>query len=221
MTFIIEYDGPITDLRPVYYRVYREVATEVGWSRLDEASYWRLIRTRGREAVVLPGARPGMVKTFWTKFDRRIEEDEVVATYGPQGGIEDALATIVRHGPCCVITVGSNITARRRLVERMGLTDKLTRMERLDSDPRRRPGELRMLGGEDRRTLVVAGSDAVARSASQADLLTVGISSGSCTASRLHRAGADIVYSDISELAESLRAGAKDLIQAGLLPPAM
>ncbi len=221
MTFIIEYDGPITDLRPVYYQVYGEVATEVGWSCLDEASYWRLIRTRGREAVVLPGARPVKLKTFWTRFDQRIEEDDVVARYGLQPGIEDALDTIVRHGRCCLVTAGSNITARRRLVEKMGLADQLTRMERLDNDPRRRPGELRTLGGEDRRILVVAGSDAVARSAGQAELLTVGISSGSCSVSRLRRAGADIVYSAISELAESLQGGAKDLIQAGLLPPSM
>ena len=219
MTFLIEFDGPIIDLRSVYYQVYREVAAEVGWSRLDPDTYWRLIRTRGREAVVLPGAKPVKVKAFWTRFDQRVEEDSVIAGHELLPGVEDALEMIARHGRCTLVSIGSNIAARRRLAGEMRLANTLARMERLDPDPRRRPGELRVLAGGDQRDLVVAGTDALARSAGQAKLLTVGISSGSCTAARLHRAGADIVYSGLDELVESLRSGAKDLIQAGLLPP--
>lgn len=218
MTFIIEFDGPIVELGPVYYQVYRDVAAEVGWSRLDQASYWRQIRTRGREAVVLPSAKPSKVKEFWTRFDQRIEEDPVVATYELLPGIEAVLEKITRHGRCRVFTLGSNLGERQLLIERIPLALKHARIERLHEDPRRRSGELRALAGGDRRVLVVAGSDAVARSAGQAELLTVGISSGSCNATRLRRAGADIVYKGLHELAETLQSGAKDLIQAGLPP---
>lgn len=221
MMIIIELDGVIIDLRAVHYQVYREVAAEVGWSRLDQVTYWRLIRTGGREAVVLPGARPGKVKAFWTLFDQRVEQDDAVARHVPHPQIDDALKTIARYGRCCLITIGSNLAARKRLVDRMDLADTPMQMERLDTDPRRRPAELRMLGGSDRRVLVVAGTDVVARSAGQAELLAVGVSSGSCAPARLHRAGADIVYSGLHELAESLQSGAKDLVQAGLLPSAL
>jgi phosphoglycolate phosphatase-like HAD superfamily hydrolase len=216
---IIEFDGPIIDVGPVHYQIYREVAAEVGWSRLDQATYWSMIRTRGRDAVVLPGAKPVKLAAFWNRFDRRVEEDDVIARYEPHPEVKEALETIVRHGRCCLITIGPNLAARERLLDRMHLGDALTQMERLDADPRRRPGELRTLGASDRRVLVIAGSDTVARSAGQAELLPVGISSGPCTAARLRRARADIVYSGLHQLAESLRSGAKDLIQAGLLPP--
>ena len=217
MTLIIEFDGPIIDLRSVHYQAYREVAGELGWSRLDQATFWRLIRTQGRDAAVLPGARPVKAKAFWTRFDQRVEEDRLIADYELLPGVEAALETIARHGRYSLVSIGSNIAARRRLAAEMRLA--IARMEPLDVDPRRRPGQLRVLAGGDQRDLVVAGTDALARSAGQANLVTAGISSGSCTAERLHRAGADIVYSGLGELAESLQSGAKELIQAGLLPP--
>ena len=70
----------------------------------------------------------------------------------------------------------------------------------------------------DPRAVVVASTDTLLRSADAADLLTVGIASGICFATRLHRAGAKVAYAELGELADSLRNGAKDLIQAGVPP---
>jgi phosphoglycolate phosphatase-like HAD superfamily hydrolase len=90
--------------------------------------------------------------------------------------------------------------------------------ERLDPDPRRRPAELKILAKASPRTIVVSASDALVRSAGSAELITVGISSGNCTGPRLHQAGASVVYKELAELVESLQTGARDLVQAGLLP---
>ena len=65
MRFIIEYDGPIIDVRPVHYRAFRAVVGELGWSCLDEPTYWRLVRTKGQDANLLPGAKPVKTKPGW------------------------------------------------------------------------------------------------------------------------------------------------------------
>jgi phosphoglycolate phosphatase-like HAD superfamily hydrolase len=221
MMIIIELEGPIIDLGPVHYQAYLEVATELGWSRMDQPTYWRLMRTRGREAAVLPGAPPVKLKAFWTRFDQLVEQSDVIGRYQLLPGIEGACKALTRHGRCCLVTLGSNIEARRQLVKQLHLADAPVQLERLDADPRRRPGELRVAGGSERRVIVAAGSDALVRAANQAELTTVGLSSGSCTATRLHRAGVDIVYGGLEDLVDSLQAGAKDLIQAGLLPPSL
>ena len=93
-------------------------------------------------------------------------------------------------------------------------------VETIDSDPRRRPAELRVLSQGDPRTVVVASDDSIIRAAGTAELFAVGVAGGSCSVDRLHAAGADIVYRDVDGLIDSLRGGASDMIRAGLLPAA-
>ena len=219
MRFIIEFDGPVIDLRPVHYQVYRDVAADVGWARIDEATYRRRTRARGREANILPGARPVKLATFHTRFDEQVEADVVVEQYQPHPDLEGVLATMARSGPCHLVTLGSNLEARRRVLERHDLARFFTRRTALHPDPRRRGGELLALSNRDPRTIVAASTDAIIRAAGHAALFAVGIASGMCAPERLHQAGADVVYSDLNQLAESLTSGAGDLIKAGLLPP--
>ena len=105
---------------------------------------------------------------------------------------------------------------RRRTVEKQPFYQSITQMERLDADPRRRPVELRVLAGNDRKAAVIASSDTLIRSADAAELFTIGLSTGLCTPVRLHRAGARIVYKSLEELVDSLQSGAEDLIKLGL-----
>lgn len=218
MRFIIEFDGVVFDVAEAWYAAHAAATQAVGWSRLDQATFWRLTRTRGREADVLPAARPAKLNEYRAKFDDALDTDEVLAKSVPQDGIGETLSALVRQGSLTQVSLGSNLPARRGLLERNGLARFLTPFERLDADPRRRPAELRALAAGDPRTMVVAASDALIRSAGSADLFSVGVSSGACNATRLHQAGAGLVYRDLSELADSLAAGGHDLVRAGLLP---
>jgi len=49
-------------------------------------------------------------------------------------------------------------------------------------------------------------------------VVSVGVSVGPCSLARLHQAGASVVYKALHELSASIRDGAADLVQAGLLP---
>lgn len=218
MRFIIEIDGSVFDVRAVLFQAYCEAAGAVGWSHLREADYWRLTRTKGRDAVLLSGAKPAKLKAHQIEFDRIVESDPMVGGYKPHSDVRQTLARLRRYGPCLAVTTGSNIQERRRLLERAGLTECFDAAEALHPDPRRRPGELAVLAAGDRRTIVAASSDALARSASQTDLFTAGIASGACIAARLQQAGAGIVFPDLDGLVASLAGGGGDLIRAGLMP---
>ena len=219
MIFIIEFDGPIIDIQPVYCRLHREIAEEVGWSWLDERTFWRLTRTKGRVANVLPEARPSKLKEYHVRFNERLESDFWIERYRPQAGIDEVLGNLVQRGTCCLITLGVNLAARRRVLERAGLTRYFTRSQTLNSDPRRRTIELQTLASTEQRTVVVASTDSVIRAADRGGLFTAGIASGPCTSTRLHQAGVRVVYPDIQGFMDSLSSGASDMIRAGLMPP--
>ena len=82
MKLIIEIEGALLDVVPTHYEAHRRVAAEVGWARLDRATFWRLTRTKGREANLLPGARPVKLKEYYARFEECVESDELVDKLG-------------------------------------------------------------------------------------------------------------------------------------------
>jgi len=218
LRFIIEFDGPVFDPAPVYYAAHQAAAGDVGWSRLDQATFWRLLRTKGRQADFLPAAKPIKIAEYDKRFDHHLESDALVSVYQPHQDIRDSLNHLMRMGTCRLITLGSNVAGRVKSLEKHGLANLFTGFDRLDADPRRRPADLRRLCEGDSRSLVVASSDSVLRSAGEAGLLCVGVATGTSSVARLHQAGAGVVYKAFHELADSIRDGAADLIKAGLLP---
>ncbi|MGD2109790.1 MAG: hypothetical protein PVI86_10395 [Phycisphaerae bacterium] len=221
MKLIIEIDGPVLDVAPVWYRVHREVAAELDWSTLDQGTFWRQTRKLGREMTPLPGARPVKIKQYFARFDERIEAEEILSECHPHDAVDASLASLATRGTIVFVTLGPNVQARRDTLERHRVLRFATRTEGLNADPRRRPGELRALAGDDRRTLVAAASDSIIRAAGEAGLVTVGIPGGPCNADRLYRAGADVVYKDLEQLRSAIAEGSEELIRAGLLPPTL
>jgi|CXWL01.1.fsa_nt_gi phosphoglycolate phosphatase-like HAD superfamily hydrolase len=218
MNIILEFDGVIADQQESWYAAHTAATQDVGWSRLDSATFWRLMRTRGRQADLLPAAKPIKLTEYWTKFDQLVESDEWVGKLTIDDDCNATIMALSRHGDLRLVTLGANLEARQKLLVKRGLARFFKQFEKLDLDPRRRPAELKLLSKTDPRTIVASASDALVRSSGSAELVTVGISTGSCTGPRLHQAGASVVYKELAELAQSLQTGARDLIQAGLLP---
>lgn len=218
MNIILEFDGVLADQHAAWYEAHVAVTQAVGWSRLDAGTFWRAMRTKGRQADILPAARPGKVEEYWSRFDQLLETDDWIGKLQVDKDMPQDLHSLNRHGELQLVTLGGNLSARDKLLVRHQLGQYFKQFERLNADPRRRPAELKALARIDPRTIVVAGSEMLARSASLAELVCVGISSGSCTGPRLFQAGAQVVYKELPELVSSLQNGARDLIQAGLLP---
>lgn len=218
MRFLIELEGPVFDPAAAWYAGHELAATAVGWSRLDRATFWRLTRTKGLTGEILPGAREAKLAEYAALFVQHVESDAAISTTVFQEDAAATLSQIVRFGPCALITLGANVEARTRLLESARLRRFFERLEPIDADPRRRPAQLRSLAAGDRRTVVAAGTDSILRAANEAGLFTVGVSRGSCSVTRLHQAGAAVVYKSLGELLDSLKSGAADLVRAGLLP---
>ncbi|MFQ5463482.1 MAG: HAD family hydrolase [Phycisphaerae bacterium] len=218
MKFIVEWDGVIADVAPVWYEAHRRVAAEVGWSKLDQATFWRLTRTKGAEANILPGAKPMKIKNYHELFHSQIETDELIALAQAHECIREPLRRLVHKGDCLCVTAGLNGAARSAWLAEASVSDSAIAMGRLSREPGERIQDLRNLAGSDRRTVVVAATDQVVRAGRSAELLTVGISSGPCSQKRLHQAGADLVYASLADLAACVASGGKDLLDAGLLP---
>lgn len=217
MRFLIEVDGVILDQRPMFCALHKVVAAQVGWSHLSDATFWRTLR-KGDSAAMLPAAPPAKLEEYAQLFCRRAEDDESIAGLVLQDGAGDAMASLSRAGSVVHITLGSNHAARAGVLTRAFKAKGRIDVRPLSADVRKRPGELKSLTGADNRSMVVASSDGLIRAARDAEVFTVGISAGVCSAARLHRAGADVVYTGLQELAESVSQGASDLVRAGLLP---
>ncbi len=218
MNIVLEFDGVIADQQEAWYAAHAAATQAVGWSKLDSATFRRLIRTKGRDADLLPAAKPIKLTEYWARFDQIVESDEGIAKITIDEEVTATIMALSRHGDLRLVTLGTNLAARQKFLAKHNLTRLFKQFEKLDPDPRRRPAELKLLAKASPRTLVVCSGDALVRSAGSAELITVGISSGNCTGPRLHQAGASVVYKELSELTQSLQAGAHDLIQAGLLP---
>lgn len=218
MRFIIEFDGVVCDVSAAWFAAHQAAAKDVGWSRLDQVTFWRLTRTKGKEADLLPGAREGKLAEYHARFAVHVESDDLVAKAVPQEGAAGQLRCLASKGPCVLVALGRNVAGRAAVLQKEGLGNFFAEVQRISDDPRRRPAELKVLAGGERRVMVVASTDALIRSAAAAELFTVGMPLGACAAKRLHAAGASIVYDDLGELITSLRSGGADLIKAGLLP---
>lgn len=218
MNFIVEIDGPVLDVAPAWYRAHREAAAKVGWAALDRPTFWRLTRKQGREANLLRGAKPVKIKAYHSDFDERLETDEIVATCEPQDEIDRVLASLASKGSIRLVTLGSNVEARRAILERHDLMRCVERFERLTDDPRKRPSELRILVAGEPRSLVVASSDSLMRAAGEVGVAMVGVPRGACSVDRLHRAGADVMFTDLDDAWAAIAEGSEELERAGLLP---
>lgn len=221
MRFIIELDGLVLDLVPTSHARHCAVAGELGWSSLDLATFRRITRKDGQRANILPGAKANKVAAYHSRYAEQIETDAAVAAHPPQPDMEAVLAALGRHGVCSGITLGANLSARRRWVEQQGFGTKLVEIQALDADPRRRPGALKILAEGDKRAIVIASGEGVLRAAGSAELFALGIDTGLVSKKRLFQAGAAVVYSGFCDLIDSLQKGCPDLVQAGLLPKTM
>jgi phosphoglycolate phosphatase-like HAD superfamily hydrolase len=217
MRFIVELEGVIFDIAAGWFQAHRNAARDAGWSSLDAVTFWRLTRTKGREADFLPGARPIKLKEYHDRFAAAVESDAAITEYRMQPDAIDALQRLMREGPCTFVTLGSNLAARQKLLKPHPAIADLELLP-LNPDPRKRPAELKALAANDRRTIVAASSDMLIRSADTAELFTVGVASGCCTPARLHQAGARTVLKTLGELSDAARSGAPQLVHLGLPP---
>jgi len=215
---IIECDGPVLDVEPVYWAAYSEAVAAVGLARIDPPRFWRLIRTGAPLEQALVGARKRQIATFQDRFDECLDSDTCLSCSRPQPDAGDALGRLARRGECVLVTVGRNRAARQKQLDEAQLSVHFREMHGLYKDPHRRKDQMHQLAGEHRRVLVAASTVPPVWAAAEAGVLCVGIHNGPATGRRLVQFGAAMSLADLTELADELDAGAPRLATHGLLP---
>ena len=218
MRIIVELDGPVLDVEPVYWGAYSETVRAIGLARTGRSSFWRLVRTAAPGGQAILGAKPRHIATYQSRLDELLESDDCLDRCCPQPAVQEALARLTKRARCALVTAGRNRAARQRRLDTESLSIHFMEMQGLSADKSRRPEQLRKLIEESPRALLAASTVGVVRAGAEAGMFPVGISNGDCTARRLTQAGAQIIFGDLGELADELDAGSPQLIRHGLLP---
>lgn len=218
MRIIIDCDGAVLDTQPAHWEAYSRAVGELGLARTEAAEFWRIVRTGAPLARALRGAVGRHFQTFEQRFAELLETDEVTATCQAQPGARDALAGLVKHGECILVTAGKNRDGRQTLLNANDLSVYFMQMRGLSSQPGPRANQLRELVHDDSRVVVAASTIPVVRAGLDANLLVVGIANGNCTAQRLTQIGAMTTFGDLGELRADLDGGSPQLQRCGLLP---
>lgn len=217
MQVLVELDGVIFDVHAAYWDAYSRAVAAIGMARTDEATLWRLVRTGADDAKLVSGARPQKLEAFRAAFNEALESDEVLAKWVPHDDVRETIRVLRDLGMCVAVTTGSNLLARHRLVRENGLSDAYPRIEQVPSATMAATSKLQALRGEERLGVVFASSTELCKSADEAGLVPIGITSGPCIAKRLASAGARATYRDLTEFAEAHKKGDESLRRAGLI----
>ena len=217
---ILELDGPIVDIEPVYWAAYSRVVAGLGLARKERATFWRALRRGGGVGDMLAGAGPRHIQRFREAFPEALEDDECLAEAVAQPGVADELRAL-RTGQhvLSLVTLGRNAKARQARLDEHDLSVHFTRMTRLSEDRFQRLAQLKELTEDHPRVLVAASCESLVKLANEADLVVVGISNGPCTARRLGQAGARLTFTNLAHLGGEIATGGGNLIAAGLPPP--
>ena len=221
MHLIIELDGPVLNVEPVYWAAYTRIVAELGLARKDRSVFWTLQRRGAGLGEMLLGAKPRHLQHFREGLAAALELEECWAQAVAQPDAADELRALrVGQHALTLVTLGRNAKVRQAQLDAHHLSADFTRMARLAADPFQRLAQLKELTEGRPRVLVAAGTEPLLKLADEAGLVAVGLANGPCTAQRLTRAGARLTFADLHALGEEIVHGAPQLIAAGLLPPA-
>jgi phosphoglycolate phosphatase-like HAD superfamily hydrolase len=219
MKIIIELDGPIIDVEPVYWAAYSQVVSELGLARKDRAQYWPLVRRGAGIGELVSGALPRHLEHYRQKFPLVLESDEALTEGVPQAGVKEELRALgLSHG-LSLVTLGKNAEARQRVLDAHDLSIHFSRMARLSADVFQRRDQLKQLAEDAPRVLIAAASEPLVKLANELERVVVGVAAGACAARRLTQAGAPLTFETIGALVDEIASGGHNLLKAGLLPP--
>lgn len=218
-TIVMEADGVILDVEPVYWSAYGVAAGEIGRPKTTPALFWRAVRAGSQTGMYLTGARASQIRPFELRLSELVESDEAWSAAIVAKGAGDALRKLRTMVKLVLVSIGRNRQARQKCLDAAGLSDHFLEMYGLPSERSRRVERLTTLSAEWGRVLVAASTDELVRSSDAGGLFTVGVSSGACGSRRLEQAGARAVFNDISSLAEEIASGGRMLMDRGWLPP--
>lgn len=207
MRIVIEVDGPVLDVQPAYWQAYQQVAAELGWARIDAATFWRLLRTGASAGQILRGSKPRHWEHYRTRLTEVLESDEIVSLMKPRPDVGYTLQALKPRHELRLASIGRNVSVRQQLVDGHGWTAYLAGWVELAGASNARVRKLRELTDGPGPSVVVAAGTLLAQTTSDAGIPCVGAANGACTPKRLTQSGAAQIYDDLVEFSKAVLGG--------------
>jgi phosphoglycolate phosphatase-like HAD superfamily hydrolase len=217
MRLLIEVDGVILDVQPAFWAAYRGAVARVGLAPADARTFWRLIRTGASDEQLLERARPHQVKQMRAELDQRLESAEVAGTMILHEGAADALGRLVGRFEVQAITRFANTGALLAALRPTAAARYFELIDRIDAQAEAAARTIRALVDARPPAAVLCASALMARAASEAEAINIGIASGACIGKRLAKWGTAAMYPDLPAFADAVDRGESELVRAGLL----
>ncbi len=220
MQFLVELHGVILHIRDRYVQAHRRAQAALGLPRRNPDEFWRLFRKGAALEEIVRPTRSGQLKEYARLFDAAISDPDLAAEDTPHPDAAAHLSYLASLGTCHLI-VWSEVDrdTTQALLDRHELWRFFRTLKRLSPDRSLRISQLTEQVAESEQTIILASSEALVRAAREAGAMVLGVAGGPATPQRLRRSGADLVFRDLAEATDALRAPMEDLIRAGYRPP--
>lgn len=216
LNVLVEFEGPVVDVRGRYWAAHRAAAEAVKFSGVNPDEFWRLVRIGAPDGLRIPSAKPVHVAEYTRVRDSLLESSELMALDEPQPQVVDSLRFLKAAGACHLVTLSKNRDGINATLNRMDVWMHFDQKRALPEDRDRRIAALReMAGGQ--RTMAVVGTVAMAYAAGEAGCRVVGVRGGTAFPNRLQQVGVDLIYDNLHELTEALSRRDPDLQKIGVL----
>jgi len=213
---IIEYEGPIVNVRPRWWAAHQAAITAVGFRGPSEDEFWRLVRTKAPEARMVPHGKPQQVAEYTRLRDEHINSTDLMKLDELQPDVADNLPVLKQMGACHLVTLCRNREGINSTLDRLDIWMHFDRKEVLPEDRDRRVQKVRDLMGRYRSTLAVVTSPSMAYVANEAGCPVVGLKTGLSFPQQLRQRGVDLIYESLDELVNALSRRDPELQRIGL-----
>lgn len=213
---IIEWEGPVIDVRPRYWAAHRAAIQAVGFQGPTADEFWRLYRTGTSNGMMVPGGKPHHVAEYMRIRNEQIDSTEQMAADELQPKTIENLKILKGMGACHLVSLCQNREGINATLNRLDVWLYFEQKRALPLDRDRRVETIREMTSN-QRTLAVAGSVPFAFAAGEAGCRVVGIKSGPSFPRFLRQVGVDVFYEDLDQLTDAIAGRDPELQRIGIV----
>jgi phosphoglycolate phosphatase-like HAD superfamily hydrolase len=213
---IIEWEGPVIDVRPRYWAAHRAAAQAVGFQGVAEDEFWRLYRTGAPHGLMVPGGKPQHIAEYTRIRNEKIDSTELMVLDELQPKAVENLKILKGMGACHLASLCQNREGINATLNRLDVWLYFEQKRALPRDSDRRVEALREMASA-QRTLAVTGGVPFAFAAGEAGCRVVGIRNGPSFPKFLRQVGVDVCYDDLDQLTDALSRHDPELQRIGIV----
>jgi len=213
---IVEFEGPVVDVRPRYWSAHKSAVTAINFEGPPPDEFWRLVRTGATDGMMVRYGKSHHIAEYTRLRDEARDGTELMKLDEAQPKAADNLRVLKGMGVCHLVTHCQNREGINATLNRLDLWMYFDQKRVLPADRDRRVQALREVIGGHRVTLAVVGTVPMAYAAGEAGCRVVGVRTGLAVPKLLQQVGVDVFYDSLDDLTDALASRDPDLQRIGI-----